>query len=399
MPYALYKSNGTLLTTIDDGTLNLTTDLKLVGRNYAGYGQIVNENLIKLLENFANKSAPTKPLTGQLWYDTAQKKLKIYDGQTFNNVLLSKYGNETPSNLAEGDFWFDSGNGQLYVKYNGRLILIGPSSGGNSGTGIAGLISQVLATNDNVYNVIKLTVNGSVVAVISSSEFTPDAGDSLSDEFNIVKKGITLKNSDAITGVSSSTQFYFWGSAADSERLNGRSAGDYLLTSDVSLVAANITELGNITRISSGSPATPGTIEGAWTLIAGSSLQATYADIAERYHADSVYPPGTVLTVGGVNEVTVTEQRASRAVAGVVSSNPAFKLNSEAGDDQTHPYLALKGKVPCNVVGPVRKGQHLVTSTRKGYAEAAKDTDTDISLLGIALEDCLDNFGQIMIKI
>ncbi len=73
MPYTIFKTNGVRLTVIEDGKLNLITDLQLVGKNYAGYGQVVNENFVKLLENFSNNTSPLKPLVGQLWYDSANK--------------------------------------------------------------------------------------------------------------------------------------------------------------------------------------------------------------------------------------------------------------------------------------------------------------------------------------
>ena len=100
----------------------------------------------------------------------------------------------------------------------------------------------------------------------------------------------------------------------------------------------------------------------------GTATNALYADLAERYEADNRYEPGTVLVFGGEKEVTVTEMYADTRVAGVVSTNPAFKMNSGAGFSDTHPYIALRGKVPCKVSGYIRKGDLLVTSFKPGYA-------------------------------
>lgn len=84
MPYAINKSNGDLLVTVEDGTADLTsTSLALVGRNYAGYGEYLNENMVHMLENFAKSTQPSSPLIGQLWYDTTTKLLKVYDGAAF----------------------------------------------------------------------------------------------------------------------------------------------------------------------------------------------------------------------------------------------------------------------------------------------------------------------------
>lgn len=404
MPYTLFKTNGLKLTTVDDGTLNLTTDLALVGRNYAGYGQVVNENLVKLLENFASNSAPTKPLVGQLWYDTSNKKLKLYDGADFKSVLTTTVSNTQPSNLNNGDLWFDSAGQKLYIKNLNELVLIGPigsiSGGGTTGGTVGGIsASNVLSTTNVPYDVIKLAIGESTIGVVSPNAFNVDITDPLYTEFSQIKYGFTLKGADPVTGVSTSTQSYFWGTAADSVRLNGRPSTDYVLTSQVNLIAGNITQLLSLTRISTGSPSTPGLIEGAWTLTAGSTLQATYADLAERYESDSFYDFGTVLVVGGPKEVTIAKTRADKKVAGIVSKSPAFKMNSTAGDDWTHPYIALKGRVPCKVTGKISKGDFLVSSERPGYAEAAKDSDDTKSIIGMALEDFEGLDGYIEVKV
>jgi hypothetical protein len=138
---------------------------------------------------------------------------------------------------------------------------------------------------------------------------------------------------------------------------------------------------------------------GAWVLNAGATFQATYADLAERYHADQPYYPGTVLVIGGHNEVTTTVDRANTAVAGIVSTNPAYTLNAQAGDDTTHPYIALKGRVPCRVIGPILKGDLLVTSAVPGYAERARTGDHPSAVLGRALEEFGDADGVIEVMV
>ena len=86
MAYTINKTDGTILATVADGTLDTTTNLQLIGKNYAGYGEILNENSVKLLENFANSSAPDKPITGQLYYDTSLSQVKVYNGSAFKAV-------------------------------------------------------------------------------------------------------------------------------------------------------------------------------------------------------------------------------------------------------------------------------------------------------------------------
>jgi hypothetical protein len=105
-----------------------------------------------------------------------------------------------------------------------------------------------------------------------------------------------------------------------------------------------------------------------------------YADLAERYEADAVYDEGTVVVIGGEKEITVTSTFADTRVAGIVSKNPAYMMNSEAGTDETHPFIALKGRVPCKVLGPITKGDLLVTSGTLGHAQAWAFLPEDVKL-------------------
>ena len=99
-----------------------------------------------------------------------------------------------------------------------------------------------------------------------------------------------------------------------------------------------------------------------WRTIYGHTVEATYADLAERYEADAEYEPGTVVVFDGDKEITTTDVEADYKVAGVISTDPGLKMNSNAGEDSTHPYVALKGRVPCKIIGPVKKGDLIVTS-------------------------------------
>jgi hypothetical protein len=113
MAYEVNKFNGVFLTSVADGTIDTTTDLRLVGKNYAGYGEVQNENFVHLLENFANTTAPPKSVTGQVWFDTATKKLKFYDGTRFKVAGGAEASASAPSGLVAGDFWWDTGAKQL----------------------------------------------------------------------------------------------------------------------------------------------------------------------------------------------------------------------------------------------------------------------------------------------
>jgi hypothetical protein len=401
MPYTIYKTNGVRLTTIEDGKLNLATDLQLVGKNYAGYGQIVNDNLVKLLENFANGTAPSKALTGQIWYDTLNKKLKVYNGSKWSQVLPTTISAIRPVDLSDNEFWFDSVNFKLYLKHGDTFRLIGPStttSGPGSGSTLT--TTEVVSSTEVTYDIIKLVIGEATVAIISDQTFDVKTTDPTYAETTKIVKGITLIGADPLTGVSSDSESFFWGTAADSEKLAGRPSTDFLLASAINDIASEITQLTDITFISSGSPSTPGIIEGAWSLSSGSTLNATYADLAERYEADAVYEPGTVLVLGGNKEVTISQSLGDTAVAGVVSTAPAFKLNSSAGNDETHPYIALTGRIPCKVIGEIKKGDLLITSNTPGVATSGKKQADPNSVIGRAMQDYSSNeIGLIEIKV
>jgi len=131
-----------------------------------------------------------------------------------------------------------------------------------------------------------------------------------------------------------------------------------------------------------------GVMNGTWTLAPGSSFRATYADLAERFAADAIYEPGTVVRIGGDKEVTQTLAAYDDTVFGVISTNPAYVMNEAAGDDATHPPVALAGRVPVKITGPVKKGDRIVASGLPGVAKAAEISRyTPLAIIGRALED------------
>jgi hypothetical protein len=134
------------------------------------------------------------------------------------------------------------------------------------------------------------------------------------------------------------------------------------------------------------------------TVFAGTAASAYYADLAERYEADAVYEPGTVLVIGGEKEVTITSIFADTRVAGIVSKNPAYMMNSGAGTDETHPYIALKGRVPCKVIGPISKGDLLVTSAHPGYACVGQNVFSG-AVIGKALGNQSEGFGVVEVLV
>lgn len=146
-----------------------------------------------------------------------------------------------------------------------------------------------------------------------------------------------------------------------------------------------------------------GTIEGAWTLVGESTLQATYADIAERFAADAKYPEGTLVRIGGDEEITATTKSYDKEAFGIVSTKPAFMLNAGAGDNDTHPFVALAGRVPALVEGKVKKGQRIVSSDIPGVGIAVNISDRKLNqfnIIGRALESKdTEEIGQVLVVV
>lgn len=227
MAYTLNRYDRSILTTVEEGTVDRTTDLQFVGKNYAGYGEIQNENFLYLLENFSGANAPTKGLSGQLWYDTASKKIRLYDGTSWRKLAVTTTNGTEPSNQVLGDFWWDTTKGQLYT-YNGTAHeLIGPEKAGSNVTKMVS--AEVQDTSNNNHYIIKAVTDGVTIFVISATEFELNINSAITG-FTTVKKGITLKDSN--TGITTSDH-WFWGTVSNADKLDNLNSTQFL-RSDVS---------------------------------------------------------------------------------------------------------------------------------------------------------------------
>lgn len=288
MAYTIdFSDSGKTPIVLNDGTVDTSTSLVLIGKNVTRFGEYYNENLVKLLENFANSTAPSNPVEGQLWYDTANSTLMLYDNGQWYPI-----GSPAGSSRIEVRLRYDTLGGSHYT--------------------IEHIVDDVIVT---------ITVDDTTAWTPANTEYIEDGVTLLSTQFPVIQAGINM---------NTTTNFKFRGTATSAE----------------------------------------------------------YADLAERYAADGNYEPGTVVVLGGEKEITTSTVEADSNVFGIISTAPGFEMNSAAGNDETHPYVALAGRVPCKVVGPVTKGDRLVTSNIAGCARRAQTHELSDyrNVIGRALE-------------
>lgn len=230
MAYQVDRFNGTFLVAVADGSIDTTTDLRLVGKNYAGYGELQNENFLHLLENFANTTAPPKAISGQLWYDSGNKKLKFYDGSRFKVAGGAEVSPTPPTGLTNGDFWWNSDAKQLYAWDGSEFELIGPEISSEAGQSVvtAATATADLESGGSEVPILKIFVDNRVVAVVSKVEFNLVTADEIGGGFvpplneadkPFIAKGITL----------STDSFKLHGTTTNAERLGGELASEYVL--------------------------------------------------------------------------------------------------------------------------------------------------------------------------
>jgi hypothetical protein len=215
MAYQINKTDGTIVATVADGQIdNLSTDLTLIGKNYSGFGEAFNENLVKLLENFANTTSPLNPIKGQLWFDASESKLKIYNGFDFVPVSSATISSTQPSTLAIGDLWFDNTAQQLYFFDGTTAILLAPAY--SAIQGLSGLkVESILDTLNQTKIITSLYNNGILLGIFAKDSFTPKIeiigfSGSIQPGFNAgtlagLKFAVTCTNSERLGGALATT--------------------------------------------------------------------------------------------------------------------------------------------------------------------------------------------------
>ena len=325
MAYTVNKFDGTLIATVEDGTIDNTTNLRFIGKNYAGYGEIQNENFLHMLENFAGGTAPSRPIAGQMWYDSATAKLKFYDGSKFRTTGGAEISATAPTGLTTGDFWWDTANSQLYAWDGSSFILVGPQGVGSTVTQFTS--RQIQDTLGAQQLIIEGKVNNITVVTFSSTEFTIDSTQSSNTitGFDVIKKGITL-NTD-ISDVK------FQGTATDSDKLGGVTAANYLRSN------ANDTTSGVITVANDG-----GVVVGADSDLAltvdstGAIISNVTSDTDITFKVNDGGVTTTVMTIDG-----------SSSRVGIGTLTPTTKLDVSGTINAT----AFTGPITGDVIGDV----------------------------------------------
>jgi len=579
MAYTINLTDGTVFATITDGTINTSSSMTLVGKNYAGYGEFLDENFIHLLESGSNTTAPGSPLTGQLWWDKTNNLLKVYNGSIFKTISAATASASAPASNVIGDLWYDTVNQQLKVWTGAAFLVVGP--GYSTAQGTSGAIPETITNSTGATRYItSLYVNNVRVAIVyDGAAFVPEAG--LLAAFPQIYPGITLSasvgsavfagtatNAALLDSLDSSDFMRATANTATTGRLQVNNAngifigtsnvvnisqstndgiidnpvntGNLIIRTNVSgttytvatalgangtfaianaaTVGTTLSVTGNITGANintaglasvvgniiggnlvtlglanvanatvtgnvnagnlrtvglvsaTGNVLSAGNISGTFILGNGSQLTgisaavsvskisngaseanigaaggnanisiggisnvavfttstaffignvsvagiekigsnavgnigsssnyfnqvfatattALYADVAERFAADEVLEPGTVVELGGVNEITRSTVDLSENVFGVISTRPAYTMNGGAGENDTHPPVAMTGRVPVKCVGTVRKGDRLV-SAGDGVARAAGPGEaTAFNVIGRSLEN------------
>jgi hypothetical protein len=435
MAYTINLTNGTIFATVADGTINTSSSMILVGKNYAGYGEFLDENFIHLLENGSNSVAPGAPLTGQLWWDTSSGTMKVYTGTTFKTISSATASSTAPTNNVTGDLWWDTTNQQLKAWNGAAFVLVGPASSSGQGTSGA-IVNTIEDTFGNDHVVIELYVGNTIVGMVSKdSSFTPAVGIS---GFATVGPGIQL--STTVSGA------VFTGTATNAQTLDSLDSTQFLrsdandttsgtlgilndtgltvgvdqdlklsvITGNSTATIQNQTQDANIniqvndggttttalfingstaligvngiTNLGANAVGNIGSASSYFNTVFATATTALYADVAERFAADDEYEAGTVVELGGTAEITKSIDELSENVFGVISTRAAYLMNAGAGTDSTHPPIAMTGRVPVRVTGSIRKGDRLVAAG-DGLARAARSGEaTAFNVIGRALE-------------
>ena len=396
MPYTVNKTNSLASPssyTVSDGVVNTQTDLSLLGKGYAGYGEVIAENFLHLMENFSNTSAPTKPIVGQLWWDSTNSSLQVYTGSAFIPAGGTvPYQASAPSTLTSGDMWVDSDTKQLYFYDGTSSVLVGPPSG--TGTSQGFTYDTILDSTDASKNITKWYNDGTLVAIISDeAAFTPKASIT---GFGSVKKGITLTTAD--------TDIKFQGTATDADSLGGVTAANYLRAN------ANDTTTGTL-GIVTDSGMTVGadndvsiTVDSSGAIISntisntditfkvndgGTTTTLMTLDGSEARIGIGTTSPTTKLEVSGTVKATAFTGPITGAVTGAVTGNVTGNVTGSASLNLLLTGGTLSGTLTSQTFLPSAGSTYNLGAVATTFANAYIDTvaSTTMTTDGISIAD------------
>ena len=395
MAYTINLTDGAVFAVIPDGTVNTSSSMVLVGKNYAGYGEFLDENFIHLLENSSNSTAPSAPLTGQLWWDSTNTVMKVYNGSAWKVIGSATAAASAPTGNVTGALWFDTTNQQLNVWTGSAWLVVGPAYSSSEGKSGAFALS-ITDTSSATHIVTGIYAANNLVSIVSAdSSFVPTAP--YSTNFPTIFKGTTVTNTGATGGnIASSGNVYITADGNTTVNItstganvtgyttvSGNITGGNLITSGTT----GILSVNSITHTGTNAVGNIGSSSSYFNQVFATATTALYADVAERFAADEALAAGTVVELGGAAEITKSRQDLSDNVFGVISTRAAYLMNGGAGTDETHPPVAMTGRVPVQVIGQVSKGDRLV-SAGNGIARAALPGEaTAFNTIGRALAD------------
>ena len=364
MPYTVNKSNSSASPnsyTVQDGVVNTQTDLSFIGKGYAGYGEVIAENFLHLMENFSNTSAPTKPIQGQLWWDSTNNKLQVYNGTAFQTAGGSApYQSEAPSGLSQGDIWIDSDTGQMYF-YNGiSSVLVGPPS--STGTTNGFTYDTILDSADASQNVTKLFNDGNLIAIISEDTFTPKVSIT---GFSSIKKGITLTT--AIADVK------FQGTASDADALGGVAAANFLRSNTNDTTSGTLGVVNDSGFTVGADSDLSLTVDGT-----GAIISNTVQDTDITFKVNDGGATTTVMTIDGsesrigigtttpTTKLQISGTTTSTAFAGPLTGNVAGNLTSSGAS--TMGTLTMAGTLTSKAIVPDTDNTYDIGTSSVGYS-------------------------------
>ena len=363
MAYTVNKTNSSSSPnqyTVQDGVLNTQTDISFIGKGYAGYGESIAENFLHLLENFSNSSAPTKPIEGQLWWDSTNAKLQVYNGSAFQTAGGSApYQSDAPSNMAAGDIWIDSGTGQMFYYSGTSSVLVGPPS--STGTTNGFTYDTILDSSDGSQNITKLFNDGNLIAIISEDTFTPKSAIA---GFSSITKGISLSTDIA--------DLKFAGTATDADALGGVAATNFFRSN------ANDTTSGTIS-IANDSGLIIGVDSDITVTVdaSGGIISNTVQDTDITFKVNDGGTTTTVMTIDGsesrigIGTITpstkleISGTTTSTAFAGPLTGNVTGNITSTGANSMTT--LTMGGNLTSKAILPDTTTTYDIGSSSKKY--------------------------------